>query len=208
MATMRAKMDTVKAGIQKDLLKAIRNLHRGRQIISGYITVAPGHDYWWFLEYGTGEFHNTPDGELLPPPDIFGQNPEGGPYYIKVSQERLAINPKVRLQYMNKGGGPYKYALAVEHPGIEPVMQSGFVRTSIYEAEQYFRKELGLLLHRKQERGETWPTRERFVEFVNEVLFDMLAKITLRTPDNHDPDPAHTGRHTPLSEAWGMTEAK
>jgi hypothetical protein len=63
---MSSRTNKVADVIPKRLQAAINDLKRGDKVIKGSLSVLPGHSYWWFLEYGTGPFHEAPTGELGP----------------------------------------------------------------------------------------------------------------------------------------------
>lgn len=201
-------MAATRIKVKKDLITPtltglLNNLKRGRKVIQGSLSVAPGHDYWWFLEYGTGPFFGAEsdpsDGDLIPPDSVAGEEPEGGPYEIEVQNAKYLV-------YMTKfGGGKYRRREKVEHPGIYPI---GMVRTALFDAMLYLKRDLDLVSKRKG-KWKDLPKREDLVQLVNEVLAVLLGTLKLWTPDNSDPDPFHEGRNPkPLSEAWRITKAK
>jgi hypothetical protein len=193
---MAATRNFVKKDVIKPTLQALlNNLKRGKKVIQGSLSVTPGHDYWWFLEYGTGRFHEDPDGELLQPSGTLGEVAEGGPYEISVQDATILV-------YMSHG--QYRRRKLTEHDGVKPL---GFLRTSLFDAQLDLKHDLDKISKRKG-RWKNLPKREDLVEVVNEVLLFLLKRLEIRTPDDSDPDPFHEGRHPePLSQAWRITKA-
>ncbi len=201
---------TSRAYVQKDVIgstlrKAISGMGRG-DIVYGSISILAGHDYWWFLEFGTGAFYETPTrgagapGEvtvpLTPPAAVAGKRPERAPYTIKVKARRK----NARLVYMTKFG-VRRRARAVTHPGIKPL---SFVRTSVFEARLELKKELERLVKTRKRRNK-FPTRDELVEIVNDALIQLHSRLEIRSPDDEDVDPYHEDdrpRNPPLSKAW------
>ncbi len=186
--------------INETLTSLLQNLKRGSKVISGSLSVAPGHDYWWFLEYGTGQFFDTPKAnELVKPEDSRGKRAAGGEYEIEA-------NGAPYLVYMTKYGSKrYIKRVVTIHPGIKPI---GMVRTALFEAMIYLKRDVDHIAKRRG-KWKDLPKREDLVQVVNDILEVLLGTLKLYTPDNSDPDPAHEGRHpTPLSEAWRATHAK
>lgn len=196
----------VKRGIAKALTAAISDLGSGPRIISGSLTVAPGHDYWWFLEFGTGEFHE-PDssydqliGTINPPREVAAHNAAGGAYDITVTEDQPY------LVYMTMAGVRKRIESTV-HPGIKPM---GFVRSALFDAEIHFEEDL-IRLRGKLKQGKRLPKREELVRIINYTLEVLVGQIKLQTPLDSDPDPYHQGHrpHSPtLAKAWGLTRAK
>lgn len=194
--------------VKKDLLgpilrHAIKGLS-GSRIISGSLSVAPGHEYWWFLEYGTGQFYEPSDDMLQEPPAVARHYPSGGPYEIPPK----ATNERGVLVYMTKWGERRRVRGSVTHPGISP---RGFVRLSVLEARKDLAKYLDKELKRRIRTKRLAPTREELVELVNEVFLMLLQRLEIRTPDDSDPDPFHSDyrpRRPPLARAWRITPAE
>lgn len=186
--------------IPAKLISRINSLKRGSSVIKGSLSVAPGHDYWWFLVYGTGQFHEDPDGELNEPSSVSGEEAEGDEYEITVADDSDATV----LVYMTKAG-KRKRRYAVTHPGIYPI---GFLRTSLFEAELFLKGQLT----RAEKRAKKWdelPGREALVKIVNSVMAYLLDRLRANTPEDNDPDPYHEGRRPiPLADAWRITKAK
>jgi hypothetical protein len=183
--------------IGRELTRVINSLKRGNRVIQGSLSVAPGHDYWWHLEYGTGQFHEAPDGDLEEPDSVEAEEAEGGPYEIEALDSEFLV-------YISRGRRLRRKA--TEHPGIRPI---GFVRTSLFDAMIYLKREVNHVAAGRGKGKWNLPTRELLVLLVNEVLEVLLGSLRLMTPDDSDPDPFHEGRHkTPLSEAWMITKAK
>jgi hypothetical protein len=194
---MASTRNDVKRNVIGPTLQALINdLKRGSRVIQGKLSVTPGHDYWWFLEYGTGVTHQDPDGEFIPPGAVAGEAAEGGPYEI-------AVRDATVLVYMSHGA--YRRKKVTEHDGIKPL---GFLRTSLFDAQLDLKYDLDKIAKRKG-RWKDLPKRDDLVEIVNEVLQFLLTRLEIRTPDDSDPDPYHEGRHPePLSQAWRVTKAK
>lgn len=189
------KPNSVKKDVfRHDIVQALRSLHAGPKIIQGSLNIAPGHDYWWFLEYGTGPYHQDDDGELNTPAEVEGYEASGGPYDITVQDAKFLV-------YIGRGG-VRRRAITTTHPGIKPF---GFVRTAVFQAQIYLAKETNFLIRKNRLLD-----RERVVETVNAILEILLAQIVLHTPDDKDPDPFHEDRpHSPtLAQAWGIRKAK
>jgi hypothetical protein len=183
--------------IESTLVSTMNSLKRGPRVIQGSLKVAPGHDYWWFLEYGTGQFHEAPDGDLIEPDSVKGETPEGGPYEIEAQGAEFLVYVARGKRFRRR---------VTEHPGIRPI---GFVRTSVFDAMIYLKREVDHVASGRGKGKWNLPRRELLVLLVNEVLEVLLGSLRLMTPDDSDPDPFHEGRHkTPLSEAWMITKAK
>lgn len=200
---MAATRNFVKKNLINPILTDLLNdLKRGRKIIQGSLSVSPGHDYWWFLEYGTGEFYGAedpPHGELIEPSSVIGQTPEGHAYEIEVKAKKYLVYMSMR------SGNKHIRRTVTEHPGIYPI---GMVRTSIFDAMLYLKRDIQYISKRKG-KWKDLPKREDLVQVVNEILAVLLGSLQLRTPDNSDPDPYHEGRHPEtLSQAWRITKAK
>lgn len=191
----RLRRNKVSDVIPKQLQDAINDLKQGPKVIQGSLSVLPGHDYWWFLEYGTGPFHEEPTGELAPPDEVAAHDAEGAPYEITSGEDNFLV-------YMTKAG-VRKRRKTVIHPGIVPL---GFVRTALFEAELFMKEDLAKLSKRKNRLL----TRKEIVDTVNYILEVLLGELRLLTPDDKDLDPFHTDRpHSPpLSKAWRITKAK
>jgi hypothetical protein len=197
----RKPNDVKKNLIDPTLTALINNLKRGSRVIQGSLHVAPGHDYWWFLEYGTGQFHEAPkDDDVVQPEATKGYVAKGEPYEIN------AKNGSKYLVYMTRRGGTrYIRRKKTEHDGIEPI---GMIRTATFDAMLYLKQDLDRVASRKG-KWKDMPKREDLVELVNEVLDILIGTLRLWTPDNSDPDPNHEGRNPiPLSEAWFIKKAK
>lgn len=194
MAT-RFRPNKVSNVIPKELQKAIQDLSRGGRVIQGSLSVLPGHDYWWFLEYGTGPFHERPDGELEPPAEVSEYEASGESYEIEANGDNYLV-------YMTKSG-QRRRRREVRHPGIKPF---GFVRTALFQAELYIQEDVQKLADLK---GRLL-TRKEVVDTVNYILEVLLGDLRNRTPEDNDLDPYHTDRpHSPpLSKAWRVTKAK
>jgi len=188
--------------IATTLRKLINDLNQGRPIIYGTLRVAPGHDYWWFLEYGTGIHFQEPEpGQLAPnaPPGIELYEPEGS-YDITVQDKPLLV-------YVSHGHTIRAKQILSPHPGVKPL---SIVRTALFTAHIYLKEQLGPI--RKKAKRRTWaelPTRKKLVELVNETMEELLLTLRFSTPDNNDPNPYHEGRHPmTLAEAWRVTKAR
>jgi hypothetical protein len=198
---MAAKHNSVKKDVITSTLQSLTaDLKNGGYIIRGSLSIDAGHDYWWFLEYGTGQFHGQkgdPDGELDQPSETEGYSPEGGPYEIRA-------NDADYLVYMTMRNGRYIKRVDTIHPGVHPI---GMVRSSLFSAMIYLKKDLAQL-----KKGRKWkelPRRADFVKIVNYILEVLIGQLRLLTPDYSDPDPRHDGRHaTTLSSAWNINKAK
>jgi hypothetical protein len=192
---MSSRTNKVADVIPKRLQAAINDLKRGDKVIKGSLSVLPGHDYWWFLEYGTGPFHEAPTGNLDPPAEVAAHEASGEAYDIEAGGNHYLV-------YMTKYG-QRKRARSVVHPGIQPL---GMVRTALFEAELYMKEDLAKLAARKNRLL----TRQEIVDTVNYILEVLVGELRLLTPDDKDADPFHTHRpHTPpLSRAWRVTKAR
>src|ERR1044072_9489336 len=190
----RLRRNKVSNVIPKELQAAINDLKKGPSLIQGSLSVLPGHDYWWFLEYGTGPFHEA-DTELEPPAEVAAHDAAGAAYDIEANGENYLV-------YMTKGGQRMRRRATV-HRAIKPI---GFVRTALFEAELFMKEDLEKLADRK---GRLL-TRKEVVDTVNYILEVLLGELKLLTPDDSDPDPYHEHRphSSPLSQAWRITKAK
>jgi hypothetical protein len=193
--TTRLRRNRVSEVIPKELQAAINDLKRGPKVISGSLSVLPGHDYWWFLEYGTGEFHESPDGSLEEPDEVAGHDAEGGAYNIETVDAKYLV-------YMTKYGKRVRRK-STEHPGIKPI---GFVRTALFNAELYMLQDLQKLADRKNRLL----TRKEVVDTVNYILEVLLGELRIQTPEDNDLDPyhEHRPRKPPLSAAWRVSKAQ
>lgn len=208
MAQMSVKSFVKQNGIGKTLDAAYKMATDGSRVIMGHLQVLKGHDYWWFLEYGTGNFFGekgAPDGTLREPPSISGESPEGGDYDITAKNVRLLV-------YVTHGHVMRREATV--HPGLSPL---GFVRTSRFEAEKELKADLRRELQRRAKTNRPFPTRREMVRIVNDVLDGLVRRLQIRTPDDQDAipgsenyNPRHTHRpHTPpLADSWRVTKAK
>lgn len=184
--------------IPQQLQAVISDLKRGPKIIQGSLSVTPGHDYWWFLEYGTGPHHIDPASVspvLDAPAEVAAHEAVGEAYEIYGQGDNFLV-------YMTKYGVRKRRKVAL-HPGIQPL---GMVRTALFEAEIFLKEDLAKLAQRKNRLL----TRQEIVDTVNYILEVLLGELRLLTPDDKDLDPYHTDRpHTPpLSQAWRITRAK
>ena len=192
---MPSRTNKVGDAIPKQLQAAINDLKRGGKVIQGSLSVLPGHSYWWFLEYGTGPFHEAPTGDLTPPAEVAAHEASGEAYDIEADGNHYLV-------YMTKHG-QRKRARSVVHPGIHPL---GMVRTALFEAELYMKEDLAKLAARKNRLL----TRQEIADTINYILEVLVGELRLLTPDDKDIDPFHTDRpHTPpLSRAWRVTKAR
>lgn len=192
----RVRRNKVSDVIPKQLQAAINDLKKGPQVISAELSVAPGHDYWWFLEYGTGPFHEAPDGDeaIEPPAEVEDHMASGGPYDIESGGDHYLV-------YMSHGKRFRRKSTI--HPGIKPV---AMVRTALFEAQLFLQEDLQKLADRKNRLL----TRKEVVDTVNYIMQVLLGELRLLTPDDNDPDPFHTHRpHTPpLAKAWRVSKAR
>lgn len=202
MARMTAKGHVVKDVISPSLSRLLRDLQRGKNLIRGALSVAPGHEYWWFLEFGTGPFHQASDGDLRPPTRVRRYGSKGSPYAINVKSD----SPKALLVYMTKYG-QRRRAKGVLHPGITP---RAFVRISIHRAVLDLQQNLKRTIQRRAKSKLPWLTRKDLVTLVNQHLTELLLDLRAKTPDDQDIDPYHEHRpHTPtLADSWQITKAK
>lgn len=186
--------------ISKVLNARISDLKKGGYKIKGNLQVAPGHSYWWFLEYGTGQYHDSSnDGELNRPEATEEYEPEGGPYEIAIEDAKILV-------YMTKIG-ERKFKKVTTHPGIHPI---GFVRTALFEAEINLKGNLTRMIKSRKRKGwDALPTRDELVQLVNKILLSLLRHLQAFTPDDKDIDPYHEGRNpAPLAQAWKISKAR
>lgn len=185
--------------IPRALQLALQDLKRGTRVIEGALEVAPGHDYWWFLEYGTGPFHvQDPRVKVNAPPSVVGETPVRHAYEISATYKKFLV-------YVTKGGQIHRRT-TTRHPGIRPTF---FVRTALFDAEIYMTALLEDMVE-YVERENKLLLRADIVRLVNTVLEELLADLQASTPEDSDIDPYHLDRpHTPtLRDAWSVTEAK
>ncbi len=183
--------------IPKTLLAAINDLQAGPKILNGSLSVQPGHDYWWFLEYGTGAFHQDADGAVKQP-SATRQSAAGGPYEISAANAPALV-------YL-RNDGKWRRRKDTIHPGIKPLAP---VRTSIFETIHDFKAELAKILRLRLSRGKVkFPERRDLLKLMNGYLHILLFLVKGRTLNN-DLNPAHQGRNpVPLEDAWYIVEAK
>jgi hypothetical protein len=207
--TTRLRPNKVSDVIPKELQAAINDLKRGDKVIQGSLSVLPGYDFWWFLEYGTGEFHEDASAagmagpvmgssahhaKLEPPDEVAGHEADGQAYEIEAGGDNYLV-------YMVNG--QRRRRKSTIHPGIKPI---GFVRTALFEAELFMQQDLEKLAARKNRLL----TRKEVVDTVNYILQVLLGELRLLTPDDSDPDPYHEHRphKPPLSAAWRVSKAQ
>jgi hypothetical protein len=195
----------------KALKRTIDALNPARPIIYGKLKVAAGHDYWWFLEFGTGS-HRDADlpiddqGIAINPPDaVANYSPDAqGPYDIVAKEKPLLV-------YIVQGHGHAQrifYRKETVHPGIRPI---GIVRTALFSAHLYLKEQIDTRTEGRRRKSWKLPTRKELVEMVNEALEELLLQLQASTPsgDANDPNPYHHGRHPiPLAQAWKVTKAR
>lgn len=152
-----------------------------------------GHDYWWFLEFGTAS-HYRPKGEieLAPPPKVQGHAPGHAQKYDIApigSQIQERVFPKTGGSYLRKMKrrtkflrfmGTHGYAgqvmlvKAVQHPGLKPHMQ---IRKSILTFQRVVAEGLSAL-----QKQTTLPTRENFKTILNYAAMRLRLDVIKSTP--------------------------
>lgn len=183
--------------ISETLQARIADLKRGPNVIQGSLKVTAGHDYWWYLEYGTGPFHQGSEGELDAPEDIDESAATREPYEIEVQDAKLLV-------YLTREG-QRKFKRATIHPGIRPI---GFLRASLFDAEIMLKGQI-TKAEKRRKKWDELPGREQLVGIVNAVMTYLLRVLQNVTPPNSDEDPYHKGRRpVPLAQAWRITKAK
>lgn len=187
--------------IGKTLENLIADLNPGRPIIIGKLRIAPGHDYWWFLEYGTGAYFEEPGGgELAPnaPASVLAADAEG-PYDITAAEKPLLV-------YLSHG--QVHRAKGVTHFGIQPL---AIVRTSLFTAHIYLKEHLSLQRTRRRRGGwSSLPKRKDLVALINEAMEELLLQLQISSPVDKDTNEYHVDRpHSPtLAQAWHVTKAR
>lgn len=184
------QQDTISSHLQDILQSYLRPGNEGLSIE----LLIKGHDYWWFLEFGTGTHFEkqhlkavgsqvfVPEGEiyLQPPPSVFGKTPAGGYYEIpetpfpsgggRGSRWLRFIGTKRRYK------GKIIWAKSVTHPGIKPHMQ---LRRSILEFQRGVLKKL-----RELEKNylQGIPDRDDLGTILNAEALTMHRRILATTP--------------------------
>jgi hypothetical protein len=196
--------------IVRTLKQTISDLGTGPSILTGKLTLSSGHDYFYFLEFGTGPFHEAPGEsmidaalaerqiEIAVPPSVAAHQPGGAAYDITAKNRPLLV-------YKTKDGA-IRRRLSTIHPGIQPM---GFVRSAIFDAEIYLEKDLETVRIRVANGGKL-PMREELINIVNYTLEVLLGQLRLHTPVDRDNNDFHTDRpHSPtLTEAWGIEKVE
>jgi hypothetical protein len=170
-----------------------------------------GHDYWWILEYGSGEFYTPPDGELTPPPGAHGGAGSGQSEWLvepRAIRGRGRGGRKLeagkRLKFRKVPGGPYFYPLLQIVRGQGGHV--GAIRTALRRFDRMLTKDF-------QQLGKDGfpPFREEIAAAINARLLELLQMVKADTPvgwntvgDTRPPD--HDAGH--LRDAWSVKLAR
>ena len=219
-------MQPVKRVIAADLQQRIRDMKRTP--LQASVTLKPGHDYWWFQEFGTGPRGSEAPAYGLGPDDFtrpasVAKHKRGGMQY-KISPDKhdklFFYWARFQDWFFVPGGGIAKGASGqrkghswfpirkteVTHPGVRP---QAMLRLALWGFRRDARLALMAMARRKQ-----WPLREEIAQALNRHLRQLNASLeavmpryeqpTLpagftRSKDSHD---LHKGG--PLAKAWDV----
>jgi hypothetical protein len=204
--------------ISRDLQKRIRDLKS--KPIQATVSLAEGHDYWWFLEFGTGSRGSTTPAWGLGPEDfkkpasVAGHRRSGAKYPISpVNRKKLFFYwAKIRDWVFIPGGAiaadPKKtnwYPMTkVMHPGIKP---RAILRKALWNFRSSVRLDLMNMARRK-----ALPFREQLVFLMNKRLAQLRKDLASFTPVYVPPEPPegfspHIRPSRDLAGAWEVTDA-
>jgi hypothetical protein len=173
-----------KSLIAEDLRAMLRDWDVDPAGLQVALTIDSGHDYWWFLEYGTGQYFGQegyPDGELTPPSSAQGRSPSGGPYEIKPVNKkflRFVNRNSQNVPRWNELPGELVFSKGVVHPGIPA---QGFVRRAMAAMDLRLLRRLSEL-----DEDDTLPTRSEVIEVLNEEVQYMLYDVQASVPESAD----------------------
>lgn len=174
----------------------------GTDPVEGGLTV-DGHDYWWYLEYGTGVHHEAESAVDAPAglqrPDSIPSDAGGGDYYITAEQR-----PYMRFYWHKlRRWVIFKKPAAVHRFGVPPIRPGGFVRNAIFDAQMGIHEDLQNLLA----QGMTNLTHKKLVDVVNKNLRQALRDVRRNTPIGSPVEDKSPGPDGHLRDAWGIEEA-
>lgn len=220
-------MQPVKRLIAADLQQRIRDMKRVP--LQASVSLKPGHDYWWFQEFGTGSRGSEAAAYGLGPDDFtrpasVAKHQRGGITYEihPKKKKKLFFYWKVLQDWVFvPGGGIAKGASGqrkghswapittpyVMHPGVR---RTAFLRRTLWAFRNDVRLALIAMARRKQR-----PVREEIAEMLNRRLIQLKIMLEQNTPRYVQPpppegfSPSATGRHDdpqgmPLAEAWDV----
>ena len=193
-----------KRSIIADLTVRLRE-YTGQPDIFGSIELKANHDYFWYLEFGTGtRFQGGTENERLTRPgSVSERQGRSDPYPITHRGSQTALSKKRRVRF--EIGGQVYFRVLVLHPGARPGNRGrGIVRLGIRQAQIDLKKKLSPYHTRRiGSKATTFPTRKELVDAVNESLSDAVDRIRQLTPaDPNSPHAVH------LRDSWTYRPAK
>jgi hypothetical protein len=201
MSEDRVTMTRKTSFIDEGLRMLMRELSRPEPI-EGSVTV-DGHEYWWYLEYGTGVFHEAEEGMapagLDRPTGVKAESAADGEYTITADTRPYMRFYWERVHRMVT----FKKPAVIHQLGIAPTRPGGFVRNAIFDGQMAMHNDLQNLFA----QGITKITRKKLVEIVNRRLTQTLKAIRRNTPVGSpivDESPGPDGH---LRDAWGIQPA-
>lgn len=201
MADTRVTMTKTTSFIDEGLRYLMTELSRPEPI-EGSITV-DGHDYWWYLEYGTGVFHESEEGTapagLDRPSSVKAESAADGEYEITAT-----TRPFMRFYWERLHREViFKKPAVIHQLGIAPSRPGGFVRNAIFDGQMAIHNDLQTLLA----QGITKITRKKLVAIVNRRLTQTLKAIRRNTPIGSPVVDQSPGPDGHLRDAWGIDPA-
>lgn len=186
--------------IIQDLQKRLADFKSKPRVVGGIELPASEHDYWWYLEFGTGTKHQHGNKQGLPRPasvaEVQGRS-DRYPITHRANLGTAALAKKRRIRFTLFGQTYYR--VLVMHPGARPANRGrGIVRVGIRQAQISLQQDL-----KKFKRRKTPPARIELVAAINEALREAVNTIKRLTPE--DPDSPHP---THLRESWTYRKAK
>lgn len=192
--------------IDQDLQARIKELGN-KPIIQASLNVEAGHDYWWFLEYGTATGGKggisresaTQGIKLIAPASVKGRTARHSPYpimarpnqittYSPIKARAVVMGRKVRQVWKERTvqrtklrfmyQGTVHFAWSVMHHGIPAY---GVIRREIEE----FRRRLGARFDTLIQQGRV-PRRRDLLDIVNDEIDELYARVVSRMPRSQD----------------------
>lgn len=191
--------------IKDDLLAPLdRLLATYRQEFTAALTVAPKHEYWVVLEYGSGQAEPGARQPMADDPVVLRVSSSlPGPKPLETHTVTLSDGTtitskwypitarlKKNLWFIDRQGRT-RTAKTVYHPGVQA---RGFMRRIIFAWQKR------LLASLRAKVGTTFPVRSDHVALVNLQFRTLVEEIREATPVGNEPASA-----SPLKDAWGMT---
>jgi hypothetical protein len=176
--------------LQSQIEDFLRDFSGDRRRITAAVEIAAGHEYWWFLEYGTSPAEGSPGPKagdfikLTKPAGLRASSHNHSIPYLIVPKPKYFYTAegkrkRRKLRFRDRSG-KVVYRLAARHPGI-PAM--GIIRMTLWTAQRELLARLTDLFD-----DDTLPDRDEVVDVVNDVYGAAVDSIRSSIPVGRNDD--------------------